>query len=244
MTLALSLALLTAVPQAAVPSPAPATVLVPSRAGLALELSETLNGEALTRVQLNKMLDETLPVELRKNPDVAAMEKLYPGALVAMIDGMRPVIVSKTLEALPGLWKEVAPVYANALSEAELKQLLAFYRGPTGKRVIEAMGRGADYSQAIVRSINSGDTKVTANDFKSGASAGVARVIHESNPDDINAMIALMKTDAGKKLPGITAVVLQCSADWSNRIMPQIQPDVNEAAQAAIENFIAKGKKP
>lgn len=244
MTLALSLALLTAVPQAAVPSPAPATVLVPSRAGLALELSETLNGEALTRVQLNKMLDETLPVELRKNPDVAAMEKLYPGALVAMIDGMRPVIVSKTLEALPGLWKEVAPVYANALSEAELKQLLAFYRGPTGKRVIEAMGRGADYSQAIVRSINSGDTKVTANDFKSGASAGVARVIQESNPEDINAMIALMKTDAGKKLPGITAVVLQCSADWSNRIMPQIQPDVNEAAQAAIENFIAKGKKP
>ena len=117
----------------------PAVVLACMVAGspaVAADISEShlkasLHAVAALRItdQFDSLLPQTaqaLQSELiQKNPDVS--------------DLISEVVQTKTLEMVArraDLEKEVATVYANAFTEAELNDIAAFYEGATGKKLI------------------------------------------------------------------------------------------------------------
>jgi hypothetical protein len=230
------LALLAAItaPQAAAPA-APvmpvspvgaAAVGDPQRVALSLELAELLNSEVLTRAQLAKLTSDTLPKVFAQNPDMVAIEQEHPGASAAVVAAIGPVMVDYTLRSLPKLWREIAPIYARYFDADELRSLLAFYRSPTGVRVIDAMGRGADYGAALTRMMNEQSSAITTGELRNGASPGIAEVVRSTSAEDRQVMVALMKTSAGRKLPVATREVLEAVAANSARPDPAFEKQV------------------
>ncbi|MHA6721881.1 DUF2059 domain-containing protein [Sphingomonas sp. RS2018] len=225
-------------------APAPASGAIdPARLALALELARELNSEALTRAQLGKISAETMPRAFAQNPAMAALEKQYPGAIAAVMAAMTPVIVDYTIGLLPKLWTEIAPIYARSLDPAELRQLLAFYRGPTGQRVIAAMGRGSDYGATLSRMVNEGTTAMTAGDLRNGATPGIAEVVRTASDEDKAAMVALVQTSAGRKLPAVTTEVMAAVAAASARPDPVMEKRIEQVVKTALDAHIKKSGK-
>ncbi len=120
-------------------SVAPAVVLACMVAGspaVAADIAEShmkASLQAVAALRITDQFDSILPQTaqalqselIQKNPDVS--------------DLISEVVQTKTLEMVArraDLEKEVATVYANAFTEAELKDIAAFYEGATGKKLI------------------------------------------------------------------------------------------------------------
>lgn len=240
MSALFALLLAQAAPQVA-PDPAVQTPAVaPTRDALALDLAELLNSEALTRAQLAKIVAETLPKVFAQNPDMVSIEKEHPGASAAVIAAIGPEMVTYTVRTLPELWRNIAPIYARHLDVAELRALLAFYRGATGQRVITAMGRGSDYGAALSRMMNEQSSTMTASDLRAGAAPGISEVIRTSSPEDRQAMIALGQSSAGRKLPAVTREVMEAVSAQSAKSDPAFEKRIETLTIDTLTKFISK----
>jgi hypothetical protein len=225
-------------PNAAVqPPPVAATA---QQRQLAARLVRILNSEALTRTQLIKMLDETLPKTLSTNPTFAELERDYPGISKGFLDAMRPIILEGTLSRMPTLWARLEPIYTRSFTEAELQALLAFYTSPTGTRIIDKMGRGSDFSQMLGNVIASDDKRVTVKDMQAGIQTGIAEVVRSSSDEDIAAIKALNATSAGAKLPAVNQQVQAEAAAWGNEADPEMDTKIEEAVKAVVAKYIGK----
>lgn len=240
MSVLLALLLVQAAPAAPAAAPAPAAATDPARAALALELAEVLNSEALTRAQLTKMTQDTLPKVFAQNPSMVAIEKDHPGAAAAVIAAISPVMIDYTVRSLPDMWRAIAPVYARRLDADELRTLLAFYRGPTGRRVIDIMGRGADYGATLSRMMNDRSNTVTTSDLTGGAAPGISDVIRSASEDDRKAMVALMQTSAGRKLPDTTREVMAVVAAYSSRPDPALEKRIETLTVDTLTKHMKK----
>jgi len=207
---------------------------------LALELARAMNSEELTRAQISKMLDDTLPKTFGATPEFAAMERDNPGITKAVIEAMRPIILNGTLTRLPTLWERLVPIYTRMFSVAELHTLLDFYTSPAGVRVIKAMGEGADYSRLLGDMIVNNSKTVTSDGVSAGVQSGVAQVIRTATPEDIKAMQALVATSAGKKLPMLNQEVQAASVAWGNEPVPELDAQVESAVKDAVIKFLGK----
>ncbi len=232
-------------------APPPASAVPPvavtadtERMRLAVELAEALNSEPLIRTQIAKMLNETMPASFAQNPDMASLERAYPGTIAAVIDAMRPLMTDHMISVLPAMWRDVAPEYANALTAAELRQLLAFYRGPVGVRIGAIMAQGIDYSAGLNRIIANDDATLNVSDIQDGTRRGVARLVRDASAEDMAAMNALVTTSAGRKLPAITIAVNKRIAAWAARPTPELDARIEKAVDAAMVAHIAKSTKP
>jgi len=245
----LAVAIQAAQPAAALPRPAPAPPPVVAeqvsaeRLRLGLELATLMNNRDLTRMQVDKLLRETMPATFRQNPEIAGLEKMYPGTVDAIVAAIGPLLMSYTLENLPGLWQELAPTYAASFTEAELRELLAFYRSPTGVRLMDAMGRGSDYSSMISRMVHTDNRTMTVDDIRTGAAGGVAQATRDARPEDTPVLLALMRSGAGRKLPAVTAKVQQQAVAWGSRPDPEIETESAKLVEKAVLEHIAKAKK-
>jgi len=227
----------TAPPITAAPVAAPVSA---EQRKLALELARAMNSEELTRAQISKMLDDTLPKTFAATPQFAAMEKDHPGVTKAVIEAMRPIIVTSTLARLPSLWERLAPIYTRMFSVAELHTLLDFYTSPAGARVIKTMGEGADYSRMLGDMVANNNSVVTSDGVTAGVQSGVAQVIRSATPEDMKAMIALVATSAGKKLPMLNREVQAASIAWGNEPEPELDAQVESAVKDAVVKYLGK----
>src|SRR3546814_15833094 len=105
----------------------------------------------ITSLHMVKFCDETMPSVVAANPDLAEREVEYPGIIKRLIEAMRPEIERQVIDGLPVLWDRMAAVYAGALTDPEMREMLAFYRSPTGQWLIESIGEGADFSKLMKR---------------------------------------------------------------------------------------------
>lgn len=243
ITLCLAGLVAIALPIATVSAAQPVASASPEQQKLGAELARVLNSEELTRAQIRKMLDETLPKTFADTPQFAAMERDYPGITQAVIAAMGPVILDGTLKRLPSLWDRLVPIYTRTFSAAELRTLLDFYTSPAGMRLLKTMGEGADYSRLMGDMLAHGNTTVTTDGLAAGVQTGIAQVVRTSSPEDVKAMVALAATSAGKKLPGVNQQVQAEAAAWGNEEDPKLNAQVQAAVKDAVVKFIGKPAK-
>lgn len=237
--LALSMPVSAAAPVIAPPiTPIPA--ITAQQRQLAAQLVRVLNSEDLTRLQITKMLNDTLPKTMAGTPAFAAAEKAHPGITDAFIGAMRPVILEGTISRLPSLWARLEPLYARSFTVPELRTLVDFYTSPIGVRLIKAMGEGSDYSQMLGNMVARGSNKVTTEDLHAGIQTGVAATITKATDADMKAMIALGATSAGKKLPAINQQAQAEAAAWGNEEDPQLNAEVIKAVQGVVAKYTGK----
>jgi hypothetical protein len=235
-----AVALTLAAPAQAVPA-APATAMIdPARKTRGIELARMLNSETTSRAQIDRMLNETFPVALAADPTFKSLEKNYPGISRAMIDAMRPIVTEQVMGTLPALWDSLGTIYAEELTAAELDEVLAFFRTPTGGRMIENIAREADFGAAMQEMLSGGQTEMTETSLGASLATGAVNTVRKLNDEDRKILTNFGWTAAGAKLSAAKKRVLPTLTAWSNQTDPAIDARMEKAMTGVVEKFMGK----
>jgi uncharacterized protein len=140
-------------PQAQAPQgQAPQAQPAPSPEALAAahELMAVIKPEDRFKVMLPVMMQNLKPAVVQGRPDV---EKQY--------DATMPVLLEKAQKRVDELANTIATVYARNFTAAELRDLIAFYKTPTGQKLLarttdiaqQSMAAGQELGRAVVRDV-------------------------------------------------------------------------------------------
>lgn len=221
---------------AAAESGAPATV---GSLALGVEIATLLNNEEITLQQTAKMFDQTIPAAFAANAEMAALEEYYPGIIRYMLDAMRPEVDRQVAARLPELWNRLGAVYSGALTDTEMRELLTFYRSPTGRWLIESLAAGSDVTKMVESIIANPDAGVTASDLKiaiqDSARDDLARTMTKQRTTDI---LRLATTPAGRKVRALNPKLLEVAAAWSNETTPEEDARLNAIVESVVKKFI------
>jgi hypothetical protein len=109
-------------PAAAQTTPAPATVQLAREVVIAIGATRAFDGV------VPSILQQSLGVFVQQNPDLQK-------ELTETVKGLAPDFEKRVGEIID----IIARVYATRFSEAELKDILAFYRSTTGKKMVSQL---------------------------------------------------------------------------------------------------------
>lgn len=222
-------------------TPAPAPAIDPARKALAYELAQLLSGEAIVMTQVRRVFADALPKGLIADPNIAALEKERPGVVKAMIAAMEPVILRHMKIELPRLWERVTPIYAT-LGESDLREAMAFYRSPTGARVIDIMMAEVDYAPLFRGMAESGDYEVRSEDVNATLMTGASKVSAGLTPEQRAATVAFGASPAGRRIIALTPQVNAAMLTWTNEPSPALDAELEKVAVAALTDFMARPK--
>ena len=237
-----------AVPPAA---PDPLANISPEVRAKALELADLLNGEKVTRVQLDKVVGQTLPQQMRADANMQALEAKYPGVINHVVKTVGDIVVPLALARLPKLIEMIAGIYARRMSAGEIGETLDFYRSPTGAWVLDTVAKGADFSQLLksaaadpAHQVNAADVGQVTGGARGALNAGLT-------PERRIALIKFSLSSAGMKLTAVNQEIAQLAADQANATRAEDGSRVGNAVREAVQQYIkdadaraAKGAAP
>lgn len=227
------------------PMPAPLPPLnalpaTPAKLALGREIAELLNGGEVSRIQYDKLFDETMPRSMGENPNLAAVEKQHPGALAYVIAAARPVIEKAMNDRAPLLYDRLAQIYATNLTEAELQEMLVFYRSPAGIWLVRQVARGMDMSAVFNRAMADPDTKITSGDVVNAQQGAVVSTYPQMPAEHRAALMQLGTRPVLAKLERINPLLAAAAAEWANDTPPELQQHVNETMIGAMQRYIVR----
>ena len=227
------------------PMPAPLTALnalpaTPATLALGRELAELLNGGEVARLQYDKLFNETMPRSMGENPALAAVEKQHPGAIAYVVAAARPVVEKAMNDRAPLLYDRLAQIYATNLTEAELQEMLVFYRSPAGIWLVRQVAQGMDMSALFNRAMADPDTKVTSGDMVSAQQGAVISTFPNMPAEHRAALMRLGTRPVLAKLGRINPLLAAAAAQWANDAPPELQTQVNNAMIGAMQRYVAE----
>lgn len=216
--------------------------VTPTPASLAKghQLAATLNSDEVTKIQFDKMFSKTMPDAMRQVPTYQVLEKQYPGIIMAIVDGSRPIIEAETRKEAPQLIDRLGTLYASYMTDDELGNALDFYGSPTGKWVIETVATNSDATAVMQKAIDDPDAKMVPDDVtKSTINPALPTLVAGMTPDRLKATSAFVATSAGRKIKALQPQVNQISADWANAMKADAGPAVGTAMIGIAQKYIA-----
>jgi hypothetical protein len=224
-------------------APAPAAgplTATPAALELGREIARLLNLGEVFEIQMDKTFSVTLPAQLRAQPVYQALEVDYPGLTTHIAAAMREPLTKGLLDNTGPLIDGLAQVYATNLTEAELRELLDFYRSPAGHWLVLEIAKGWDASQLLQAAIEDPDHQVTAAEVRRGV-ANAMRPAMDKIPAENRASLArLAFRPLIRKLNQINPQLSQVAASWANGLPPEASARVSEAVEKAGQEFITR----
>lgn len=233
-------ALLLAAAAATAPAPAFAQSTAtadPARRALAFELAKLLNPEAPIMAALDKAFGESLPAMLLADPQMKEMEARYPGLATAMADAMRPILLGYLRESVPVLWDRTAVIYSE-LSEADLRVLIAFYRSPTGARIIELMSSGAELGPMLEAMMADDARETTGQALTATTRQAANAAVRKLTPAQVQEAARFAQTPAARRAIALQPRMAAMMAEWANNPSPEVQAEMEAAIVPVVEHFI------
>lgn len=240
--LALALALAAAlgnVPAAAQPGVAAAAG--GPRYQAAYTLAQELRDEKSVLLEVSRVFEGESLAMIAQNPELAEIEKQFPGALAHMFDAARPEVERHIVASLPQLWTAIATLLSAELTSTEIEAARAFYSSPAGKRFKAAMLRNYDVTQEIAPLAKNLDAKLEPSMIRRGIEGGAQDAVAELSAEDKAALLRFGRTPAFAKIRTLNTRLLQISADWSNASDPEFEARMETLMAAAMEEFITAG---
>ncbi|MBC9034421.1 DUF2059 domain-containing protein [Sphingomonas sp. JC676] len=219
-------------------APASAQAIDPARKVLGVELARLLNSEEITRAQGAKMIAQTFPQALAADPDLKMAEQAYPGVIKALLDAVMPAALEQTIQRLPLLWDRIGTLYAQNLTDAEIRAALQFYRSPAGAKVIQVMTAETDFSAAVKESIESEDNKISTDSLRKGLTTGMDKLGDRLTADEQAAVVRFAVTPAGSKAGALAPRIQALAVEWANESENSAQ--LQKLAIDTVQKFIAE----
>ncbi|WP_144037722.1 hypothetical protein [Sphingopyxis sp. KK2] len=209
----------------------------------AYTLAQELRDEKSVMLEVSRAFEGDSLALVAQNPELAEIEKQYPGALAHMFDAARPEVERHIVASLPRLWSAIATLLSAELTSAEIEAARAYYASPSGKNLKAAMLRNYDVTQEIAPLAKNLDAKLEPSMIRRGIESGAQDAFGELSAADKAALMRFAGTPAFAKIRTLNQRLLQISADWSNTADPEFEARMATLMATAMEEFIA-GKTP
>lgn len=234
----LAAAAIAAAPMAAAPAHARAGDA--ERRALGLRLARLLNGEEATLAAMTRVLTDSLPDAVLRDPGIRAAEDVRPGAVKAIVAAVVPVMIGHMRRELPLLWPRLGDFYADNLSEADLRAALAFYAGPTGTRIVALMHEGMDFNAMLKDIVLSGDYAASANRYRSASKSGATSTLHRLSREELAEAARFGRTPEGRKLIALSPKLDVVVSEWANAPDPRLDAALQKVMAAKVAELSGK----
>jgi hypothetical protein len=206
----------------------------------ALKLAEALKPSGSIQAEASYAFDGGLAKDMQGDPNIAELEREYPGVTAHLLASMRDEIIAQVTKSIPDLWNKIAGLFAAEMNAAELAQAYDYYSSPAGQRLVAATHENADYSTLGKAIIDDPDRAVTANDVKTVLRSGVGKTAADMSDEDRAAILEFSKTAGFSKVRKLGPKVQEASAKWANESSPDEEKRIDDIATKAIEDFMQK----
>jgi len=213
---ALLLALAAPVPAAHGQTAAPSSPVDPGVAERAMTLAHLLNSEAIIigTAESDEAALALVPEMSAAAPDLAALEKQYPGVSLEIARATLPITNRSERERLPQLWQRQAAFYAVHFSAPELDTLIAFYQSPTGAKMIRVMIEKMHPHHALAEAAQSPDMQFSGKSVIADIRETVPDILRTMTPEDKAVLARLAASGIMQKMAAIAPQTQQIAIDW------------------------------
>jgi hypothetical protein len=208
----------------------------------AIALAKFTNSEAKIQSQILGTIEVTLPQMLRSDAQFSALEKAYPGLIAVIVESLKPKMLAAYAQKTPLLWERLGSLYANNLTSAELNQMMAFYKSPTGQKVLTGFSQTGNNANILKQTRETGGADMD----KLGAAAqrdlaATARKVSASFTDTERvAIFKFENSPLGVKLAKLVPQVQRTVIEWDVYFTPEQMNDFASTRAAAVTAFIAE----
>ena len=235
-------AVLAATPLAMVAVPAAAQAQAPAEMRAKAErLAAILNPVDMAVEAAAKGGDTYFVPTMKRDPNMAALESKHPGIVEAMYKALRPTMLEiERVNALETQRKFV-DLYMAELTETDLDNLIAFYGGPLGQKLIEGMFNPATVGTILNDGLDNGFAEVesdTISKTRASNALGVAMALGEEAEV---AATAFLETPSGKKVLALSPKVQAIAYEVMNSKHPELEARMQADMQATMKAFGAEG---
>lgn len=244
--IALALAIAAGTPAAAADLPrAGQTTKTDSRvAEKAAVLARILNSEAIIigDAASDAKVFELIPQLLQATPELAELEKKYPGITQDIARAMLPITNRSARERLPQLWERQAALYAASFTLAELDRLIEFYSSTTGVKMIRIMLATNKSKHMVAEAVKSPELKFGASSVLADIRETVPDMLKQLDRQDQAAILALTKTGVMAKLQALAPRTQQIAIDWFAESAPWEDAEIESAMTRIVERRVGAEK--
>lgn len=212
----------------------------PESRAQALKLAQMLNGEELTKRQIDRLYTVTMPAAIKQKAEYQEMEKVYPGISDVAIQAEREIVEPASMARLPHMHQAIADVYAQYLTTDDMDYISAFYATPTGAKALVAAAEGSDFSHMVEKNLANEQSKVEASDLKTMVMGHTTKFLSILNDDDRRKLVAFGLSPAGRKWGGIQSLVLEATANVANEGNAEVIARATDNVVKAMTVFVNK----
>jgi hypothetical protein len=225
------------------PAPVPATpASTDARMAAARDLAKLVNPTSRVEEQIGGLLANMARQAFTTDPSLTALGQEYPGSDRVFVETIRPIMTEELERTLPAYIEATASFFAGNFTQAELGELLAFWRSPAGQVLVDSVSSAADYSSMTKEivdqiSVSGADFSISqgaiSKDKQKAAMAGISRL----SPAQQTAVIRFGLTPTGRKLARLAPQRNEIDRQWANRepsaeAMARMEKEIPEALLA------------
>ena len=199
-------------------------------------LAEAMSPRELMIANEQKLFREQFPVELRKGDGFAELEAEYPELVAELQREMEQPFGAYMNRMFDKFIPEVAKLIGDNVSASEVAELTKFYQSPAGQRtlqgmvensdakeIVDAVGKGGQADEAMLRRQVSGAASKTADSFSEPARGAV---------------MELMMTPGFWSLAKIQKQLMALKTQAMNADDPQFNKDTEEVFERVMARLM------
>jgi hypothetical protein len=210
----------------------------PAHQAAAIELAEVLAPDNSVEEQVDSMLKQLFDQLFASDPDFIELEKDYPGLRVAISERARPVLIKSALRIMPLYRAELAKLYGDNLTTAEMREATAFFRSPEMLALTTSVRRNIKFRRTTASAI--GDRNISEADVKGDIRSSATEIMAELNPQQRARISAFMSSPLGRKVTALNPQKLALNTKWFNYSTPEMEKEIEVAMTAGMIDHIAK----
>jgi hypothetical protein len=207
----------------------------------ATTLAQLLFSRPLVQSQVGGVLDDTLPRSMKSNTDFALYEKEYPGLIKTVVAAIKPPMLKAYDEKLPLLWFNMAQLYRDNFTPAEIGQLYSFYASPVGVRFIAIVRSNSNMDSTVKAAITEGGSRekvVAASNAQQNQAIRVSNA--QITTADKLAIFRFENSPVGRKLALFGPKAQKTQLDWDFFFTEANLSEFARARGDAVTDFMAK----
>ena len=171
------------------------------------------------------------------------LETEYPGIWAAIWTAVEPEMRRSVQADYPKFWASLERLYTSRLTEEEGEAILAFYRSPTGQKLIHGLVQGVqniDTTPILKDVVESPSGTVSAEHFGDWGNAARAAAIKDIGPESLGDLLILMHSINLEKFKALGMETRKLTLSWVNDRDPEAEQRLKKLMQNAMEDYMAK----
>lgn len=170
--------------------------------------------------------------------DAKQLEQEYPGLYAAVWVAAEPEMRRSTEAEFPQFWAALEQLYLSRLTEREAQAVLAFFRSPTGQKLLRNMLGSFDVTP-LIGDMAKSKFKIDEQQMRSITDAAKAKAVQQIGPEDEASLLQLMASIDLEKFRAIGAETQKITLEWVNKEDPEGGEKLTKIMQAAMEEYMA-----